>query len=721
MVFASGPSLSHETLLSFLGQVTLLLVSARLLGEWMRKLGQPAVAGELLAGLLVGPSVFGLFFPQAYRAVFPPDPLLSSLLSAFSLIGVLMLLIVTGLEIDMALIGRRLRTATYASLGGLVVPFVLGLGLGWVIPEVYLASPSQRPLFALFVAVCLSISAIPVIAKVLMDLKAMRRDIAQVTLAAAMIDDAVGWCLLSVAAGLAVKGKVTAYDASYSLLMSVLVMGLALWRGRYWVNRLVVGVDRRFPGESSQLSLVLFLALAFACLTHGLGLEAMLGAFLAGILVGQSPRLKRPVTHTLELFTTSFFAPLFFATAGLKVNLVGLFTPELILLTLLVCLVATVGKYLGCYVGGWLGGLGHWERLCLGSGMNPRGAMGVIVASIGLNLGILSEDTYSLLVAMAILTSLAAPPLLRWSLARVEVSEEEKARLKKELLQAESFLNSLGRVLLPVRGGPNAEWAAHLLGHLSHHHPVEITALFASNRSEQVAPEVVEGIQQQLERSQGPAPKIKQIAIPGAISQAIVKEAERGGYDLIVLGATGTQQGQVFTRLLDDVLGVAPCAAMVVRAHPRYAEMAGQIQIQRILLPVVGTQASLKAAEVASVICRSMGARLTVLHVIPSVEDSHFGPRGHEMSIAFAAQLVDNHAEIARGLGLEVDTLIRESTSPVTTILQEAESGGFDLIFMGLNFRPVSGSVFLGHRAERVMQAAPCAAVALGTGFVQGA
>lgn len=370
--------LSHETTLLFLGQIALLLGVARLLGEWMRRMDQPAVVGELLAGLLVGPSVLGQFAPSWYQSVFPAEQQMSDLLSAFSLIGVLTLLIVTGLEIDLKLIRRRVRTAAAVSLGGLVVPFGFGLVLGYSLPDRFLAAPDQRLVFSLFMAVIMSISAIPVIAKVLMDLKAIRRDVGQITLAAAMLDDAVGWILLSVAAALAARGHVTVADVSYSLAASVAVMGIGLWLGRSWVNQLLIWVERNSSGEAPQLTTILFLALAMSILTHGLGLEAMLGAFLAGILVGQSARLKAQVAHTLELFTASFFAPIFFASAGLKVNLAALFTPTLLGLALMVVAVATLGKYLGCYVGGWVGGMSHWERLAVGSGMNPRGAMGVI-------------------------------------------------------------------------------------------------------------------------------------------------------------------------------------------------------------------------------------------------------------------------------------------------------------------------------------------------------
>lgn len=705
MTFAASlVPLSHEATLLFLSQLALLLGVARFFGEWMRRRDQPAVIGELLAGLLLGPSVLGFVAPQWYAAVFPAEQVLSDLLSAFSLFCVLLLLIVTGLEIDLTLIVQRMRTAAWVSAGGLVVPFAFGLGLGWLAPADFMSGPDKRVVFALFVAVNLSISAIPVIAKTLKDLKVIRRDLGQLNLAAAMLDDAVGWILLAVAAGLATKGSVTVEDVGLKLLASVAVMGLALSLGRGWVNRFLGAVDHWSPGEGSQLGALLFLALAFSIITHGLGLESMLGAFLGGILIGQSPRLKSQVAHTLELFTSSFCAPIFFATAGLKVNLPALFTPSLLVMTAVVLLVATLGKYLGCYLGGKVVGLSHWQCLTLGSGMNPRGAMGVIVARIGLSLGILNQDMYSVMIAMAIITSLAAPPLLRWTFQNVPITPEEQDRLSSEMRRAESFLNSLRRVLLPSRGGHNVEVAAHLLGHLSHHHPVAITALFTSPGGDPPPPQAAEAIATQLRRSQGPAPRVLHCH-GSAVAPSILGEAEKGCYDLLVLGAT--RDGSP-SPVLNEVLKSSPCPTMVVQAHPRPTE----VEFKRILLPVVGTHYSLRATEVAAVIARSLQATVSIVHVVPPLDGESHGLHAHELSTTFAQQIVDHHADLARRLGAQVDTRVLEDHSPTSAILALAAEN-FDLVFMATGIRPMGGQEFMGHRAERVLRGAPCAAVVM--------
>ena len=208
-VAEKGPikPLGHHELLLILLELALLLLVSRGLGELMRRIKQPPVVGELLAGVLLGPSVFGWLLPNLQGNIFPKSQAQSDLLSVVSWLGVLFLLVVTGLETDLNLIVRKGKTALLISLGGIVIPFTTGLGLGWFLPDGFLVNPNQRLVFSLFIATAMSISAVPVIAKVLMDLKLIRRDIGQVTLAAGMTDDTIGWILLSVVSGLASSGK----------------------------------------------------------------------------------------------------------------------------------------------------------------------------------------------------------------------------------------------------------------------------------------------------------------------------------------------------------------------------------------------------------------------------------------------------------------------------------------------------------------------------------
>lgn len=717
--------LGHHELLLVLLQLTLLLLVARGLGELMRRINLPPVVGELLAGVLLGPSLFGWIFPTLQAQIFPQSQAQSDLLAVVSWLGVLFLLIVTGLETDLNLIVRKGKTALLISLGGIVVPFATGLGLGWILPESFLADPSNRLVFSLFIATAMSISAVPVIAKVLMDLKLIRRDIGQVTLAAGMTDDTIGWILLSVVAGLASSGKFDFATVLRSVGGAVLFLGIAFTVGRTVVDQVLRWVDDTVGGATASLSAVLILSLGAAALTHGLGIEAALGAFVLGILAGQSRRFSREAGHTLEMITAGFLAPIFFASAGLKVNLLQLLVPQTLMIGLLVLAVACVGKFAGAYLGSRLGGLTHWEGLAMGSGMNARGAMEIIVATIGLSLGVLNQPMYSIIVMVAIVTSLMAPPLLRWTLSKVTIGEEEARRLEQEEQASRSFIKNIHRVLMPTRGGANTQLAAQLVSHMAHQNEMEVTALFAgsdkkpqrqaaktTNIKDSAAEAALAAVAAEM---QLPTDMTLQTRIESGSSKAeiILKEANKG-YDLIVLGATGQQRssGTLFNLLVDRVVQEAPCATMVVKSNLPQGKSRpiGQQTIHHILVPTVGSEYSKNAVEVASTIAAQTGALVTIVNVInlPQMEYILYEGQTIDSAKPIAQQIVEQQAEIGRSLGAEVKTCLLTGTSPQREILKFARTENVGLIILGSNIRMITGRVFFGHRVDAILSRATC-------------
>lgn len=448
-IFSTAP---HHDILLLVLQIAVLLFAARALGEIAQRLGQPSVVGEILAGIILGPSVLVAIFPGIGEWIIPQTATQGYLLEVVSLIGAMFLLLITGLETDIKLIRRHARTAAGVSFGGIIITFASGFALGQLLPDFLLADSDERLVFSLFVATALSISAIPVISKVLMDLNLMRRDVGQTILAAGMSDDTIGWILLSIVAGLASGEAVTA-GSVFQIVGSVLAfMIISFTVGRWLVRKLLIYVQDEIKSTDRLLTLVIILTFAWGAITQALHLEAVLGAFVMGILFGMMPRLPEDVIHKLESIALGIFAPIFFAVAGLKVNILNLLEPTLIIITLIVIAVATVGKIAGTYLGARvIGGKDHWTSLSFGAGLNARGAMEIIIATIGLNLGILAQDMFSIIVVMAMATSLMAPSALRWVLARVEVGKEEEERLKREELEAGSLVADIHRVLLPVR------------------------------------------------------------------------------------------------------------------------------------------------------------------------------------------------------------------------------------------------------------------------------
>ncbi|MFE1787260.1 cation:proton antiporter [Streptomyces sp. NPDC059525] len=415
---APVPTLAHHTLLVLLLQLSLLLLLALTLGRLAARFRMPAIVGELLAGVLVGPSVLGHLLPGLAGRLLPQQPEQMHLLDAVGQLGVLLLVGVTGMELKFGLVKRRGTTAVRVSLAGLLLPLGLGIGAGSLLPASLLPGDTDPTLFALFLGVALCVSAIPVIAKTLMDMNLLHREIGQLTLAAGVIDDVIGWFLLSVVSAMATAG-LTAGRLTASLLYPVGVVAFALLVGRPAV-RLALRAAGRSPEPGPTVAVAALTVLLGSAGTHALGLEAVFGAFVCGALISTSGELDPEKLAPLRTTVLAFLAPVYFATAGLRMDLTALARPEVLAAACAVLAVAVLGKFAGAYTGAKLSRLNNWEALALGAGMNSRGVIEVIVAMTGLRLGILGPETYTVVVLVAIVTSLMAPPILRTAMARVE-------------------------------------------------------------------------------------------------------------------------------------------------------------------------------------------------------------------------------------------------------------------------------------------------------------
>jgi Kef-type K+ transport system membrane component KefB len=709
-------SLDHHAVFLLLLQLCVLLFVARFLGEVMRKLGQPSVVGELLAGVVLGPSVFGVLWPDLQASVFPVSQHQADLLAVVSWLGVLCLLVITGLETDLGLIKRRGRSALIVSAGGIIVPFASGIALGWMLPAAYLAQPEARLVFALFMAVAMSISAVPVIAKVLMDLELARRDIGQLIMAAAMTDDTIGWILLSVVAGLATAGSVNVLSVAQALGGAVIFLVIALTVGSRIVSRIITLTDTLFGGNNAQLSIILVLALGGAALTHQMGIEAVLGAFVIGILVVSAPRYRHESGHGLEMITNSFLAPIFFASAGVKVNLLRLADPEVFMIGLLVLGIACLGKFVGAYLGAWAAGVTHWERLALGSGMNARGAMEIVVATVGLGLGILSVEMYSIIVMVAIVTSLMAPPLLRWTLSKVRIGDDEARRLEQEQIAAASFIRGVRRVLVLGRTPGMMRIPAQMVGYLSHEQSLEVTGIYArppavrvrwwwpwrslARRYAALTRQALEQMRRAFGNMRG-ATEFRVITDPERAKLAL-GEASRG-YDLAVIADVQRGPGlrSSFGQTADEFLRHAPCATILVQSPRTSTPAPFEPWIPRtILVPTLGTEHCRRAIETGAVLAASTNATLLVMHVAAS--------EGQVDREQMAREIVDHHAQWARRFGANAETLLVEHTRPDHAISAMARERNVDMIVLGSGLRVSSTRAFFGHRIEQILASAKC-------------
>ena len=316
--------LSELQVLRFLAQFTLLFVSARMLADLMKRVGQATVIGELLAGIILGNSVLGHFAPAAYHFIFPQDLSADHLLEALAWIGVIMLLLYTGLETNLDILRGVGRTAATVSALGILIPWISGYALGWEMPASYLANPNGRLIFALFLAVAMSISAVPIIVKILMDMDLMRRDLGMLILAAGILDDTVGWLMLPVVAGLAAHGAIDLRSLGSIMLAVLVFIGFCYFVGANLVVRIMRWVDDRALAEHAGISTMVGIAMVCAIVTQAIGIHAVFGAFIAGVMIGRSARLRKSDRTELEATTIGVFAPVFFAYSGLKVDLFAL-------------------------------------------------------------------------------------------------------------------------------------------------------------------------------------------------------------------------------------------------------------------------------------------------------------------------------------------------------------------------------------------------------------
>jgi Kef-type K+ transport system membrane component KefB len=430
MFLAAAPvaPLSHHMLLVFLLQLAALLGMALLLGRVAVRFGLPALVGELLTGVVLGPTLLGNLAPGLTGWLLPAEPDQMHLLDGVGQFGVVLLVGVAGAHLDLAGLRRRRATALRISGFGLALPLILGVSAGLLAPDQLVADGSDRWTFAFFVAVAMSVTAIPVIAKALADMRLMHRDIGQLILTAGMIDDTVGWFGLALVSAMATSGLTTGtvVESVVELVAVVLFARLVGRRVIGWVMRAAARSGDTGPPVAAAAVLILLGAAG----TQSLGLEAVFGAFLTGIFVAGSidPARLAP----LRTVVLGVLAPIFLATAGLRVDLTALADPAVLVSALIALTIAIAGKFGGAYLGARTSRMSHWEGIALGAGMNARGVVEIVVAMVGLRLGVLTTDTFTIVVLIAIVTSLMAPPILRLAMNRVEQTADEQLRATEQ-------------------------------------------------------------------------------------------------------------------------------------------------------------------------------------------------------------------------------------------------------------------------------------------------
>jgi Kef-type K+ transport system membrane component KefB len=404
-------NLSHQDVVNLFLQLAAMLLLARIFAEIAQKFKQPAVVGELLAGILLGPTILGTFMPEFHEYLFMNNPSANLALDGFVQIAVVLLLFIAGLEVELHLVWSQGKSAVSISLLGLIVPFLLGFVFPYFFPDFFGLADGDRLLFSLFMGTAMSITALPVVVRILMDMNLFKTKMGMLIVASAMVNDIIGWLIFSVI--LSFMGKGSNLSLIQTIGITLLFTFFMLTLGKLIINRVLPWINLKLAWPGGVLSLSMAFCFLAAAFTEWLGIHAIFGAFLLGVALGDSEHMSERAKEIVYQFINNIFAPLFFVSIGLKINF---FTNFEILLTLAVLVISFVGKIFGSGFGAYKGGFNKNESLAVGFGMNARGAMEIILGLIALENGLIDEKLFVALVVMAIVTSMTSGPLMKWAL-----------------------------------------------------------------------------------------------------------------------------------------------------------------------------------------------------------------------------------------------------------------------------------------------------------------
>ncbi len=408
--FGQGEGHDGVTLMArFLVALAVIMASAQALGAVCRRLGHPPVMGEVLGGILLGPSFLGWIWPPAY-ALLLPDAIVPAL-GVVAKLGVILYMFFVGVELDPAVVRRQGPATAMISHASMILPFTLGTLVALVLYPSYGSPDVPFHVFALFVGASMSVTAFPVLARILTDQNMSRTPLGVLAISCAAVDDVTAWCMLATVVSIATASPwMGLRTVGLSLAFVIVVFTLV----RPWLRKLAEECETRPERESSALALLLLSVVVAACATEAIGIHALFGAFAVGTVVPCHSRLAVRVHQSLWDLVTWMLLPCFFAITGMKTHFGMVQTSLDWMVVVLVIVVASAGKFFGTFWAARISGLGRRDASILGVLMNTRGLMELIVLTLGLELKILTPQLYAILVLMALATTFATTPLVRW-------------------------------------------------------------------------------------------------------------------------------------------------------------------------------------------------------------------------------------------------------------------------------------------------------------------
>lgn len=757
--------LDEHHLLVFWVQVASLVLLARLLGWGMRRIGMPGIIGELTAGVILGPSIFGNVWPEGFEWYLPGEELQSGAILAVGWVGLAFLLVVTGFETDLGLITKLGKSAAYVTSGSLIFPVFGGILLGATLPDYFFdLDKHPRIVFLLFIMLAVSVSSLAVVAKILGDLGLMRRDFGQITVAAGMANDIIGWVMLGIFSGLAASGRFDPFDLLTTVGGLTIFIIFAFTVGQKIIDVWLRRMRRTQNPARGSLTVLFTAALLFAITTQYIGIEAVLGTFVAGVILNRSRFFDHRALEFIEYITVGFFAPLFFALAGLRVDLSELGDTNTLIWAIVILAVAMGMKFFGTYWGALLADRTNRGALALGAGLNARGALEIVIATVALDLGVFNQTSYTVIVLVPIVTSLFASVALRLIVRGWRGDPGEIERLEREEALQENLLVNTSRILLPSRGGRASIGAAQVMQFAW---PLEAGAtIFTVNQSQgRLLTRFLRGGERgdTRDRRQQLSRDLSEIDVTPLLNvfyerkvehrtvrspdvvDAIVSESQLG-YGVIGLGVAKNEDGVLsISSMAEELLTVSTLPILIVRPpsdrHPA--------AFSRVLVPASARSTTRMACEVAFSISSQLGTQVTLAHIIeekpargakkrsgserasagflfPDLRFHHGGRRrsadsksataGHR-EVHQGEEILDKTLMLAQEMGVEARSVVHHSSTAAEGILEVGETEEADLIILGAQLRRVNNRLFLGHTTEQVLQESPNTVVVVLTPF----
>lgn len=406
--------LSSTELFQFILAITVMLGFGKGFGELFRKLKQAPVVGEIIAGIILGPTILGYFFPDLLKFVFPESGPVGYSLEAITQLSILFLLLAVGLEVDLGILIRYGKSALITTFYGMLIPFIFGFAVAFLIPQFFIDNPDERLIFALFLGTALSISALPIIARTLLDLNIFRTKLGMMIIASAMFNDLIGWIAFSIFLSVA-EGTGTGLSIVSPIVLILLFTAVMIVIVRKLFHRMIPWVQKELSWPGGIIGFIMVMGLVGALITEKLGMHTILGAFIMGVALGDSVHLRESTREIIQQFITNIFAPLFFVYIGLRINFLTAFDPTIVIIVLVL---GFAGKIIGAGYGAYKGGFGKNESFAVGFAMNSRGVLEIILSLFALEMGIINESLFVGIIFLVVISSILSGPLIKLSLGK---------------------------------------------------------------------------------------------------------------------------------------------------------------------------------------------------------------------------------------------------------------------------------------------------------------